>query len=82
MDSVIWSFLCKDVQSEIQSVVFYSNFSWAFGVFILPFFGFVFDRIVTFLKQNKGKEVFQNILKNKYFNLDFVIGFWLFLFYF
>ncbi|EMM80103.1 dolichyl-phosphate-mannose-protein mannosyltransferase [Leptospira interrogans str. 2006001854] len=75
-------FYVKMYNQKFNPLFFYSNFSWAFGVFILPFFGFVFDRIVTFLKQNKGKEVFQNILKNKYFNLDFVIGFWLFLFLF
>ncbi|MCG6192620.1 glycosyltransferase family 39 protein [Leptospira sp. FAT2] len=75
-------FYVKMYNQKFNPLFFYSNFSWAFGVFILPFVGFVFDRVRRFFKDGAGKSVFQNILKNEYKNGDFVPGFWLFLFLF
>ncbi|MBM9577144.1 glycosyltransferase family 39 protein [Leptospira sp. 201903070] len=75
-------FYVKMYNQKFNPLFFYSNFSWAFGIFILPFAGFVIDRVSKFFKEGKSKGVFQNILKNEYKNLDFVPGFWLFLFLF
>ncbi|RHX80954.1 ArnT family glycosyltransferase [Leptospira yasudae] len=75
-------FYVKMYNQKFNPLFFYSNFSWAFGVFILPFVGFVFDRVRKFFKDGNGKTVFQNILKNEYKDGDFVLGFWLFLFLF
>ncbi|EMJ95693.1 ArnT family glycosyltransferase [Leptospira alstonii] len=75
-------FYVKMYNQKFNPLFFYSNFSWAFGVFILPFAGFVFDRLRVFLKEGKLKDVFKNILKNEYKDRDFVPGFWLFLFLF
>ncbi|TGK24156.1 glycosyltransferase family 39 protein [Leptospira yasudae] len=75
-------FYVKMYNQKFNPLFFYSNFSWAFGVFILPFVGFVFDRVRKFFKDGNGKTVFQNILKNEYKDGDFVPGFWLFLFLF
>lgn len=75
-------FYVKMYNQKFNPLFFYSNFSWAFGIFILPFAGFVIDRVRKFFKEGKTKGVFQNILKNEYKNLDFVPGFWLFLFLF
>ncbi|EMY78297.1 dolichyl-phosphate-mannose-protein mannosyltransferase [Leptospira weilii serovar Ranarum str. ICFT] len=75
-------FYVKMYNQKFNPLFFYSNFSWAFGVLILPFAGFVFDRVRFFFKEGKAKDVFKNILKNEYKDLDFVPGFWLFLFLF
>ncbi|TGK19675.1 ArnT family glycosyltransferase [Leptospira stimsonii] len=75
-------FYVKMYNQKFNPLFFYSNFSWAFGIFILPFAGFVIDRVRKFFKEGKTKGVFQNILKNEYKDLDFVPGFWLFLFLF
>ncbi|RHX85929.1 ArnT family glycosyltransferase [Leptospira stimsonii] len=75
-------FYVKMYNQKFNPLFFYSNFSWAFGIFILPFAGFVIDRVRKFFKEGKTKGVFQNILKNQYKDLDFVPGFWLFLFLF
>lgn len=75
-------FYAKMYNQKFNPLFFYSNFSWAFGIFILPFFGFVVFRIREFLKRTGFKGSFQNILKNEYKDGDFVPGFWLFLFLF
>ncbi|MBE8416218.1 hypothetical protein IQA55_10720, partial [Leptospira borgpetersenii serovar Tarassovi] len=75
-------FYVKMYNQKFNPLFFYSNFSWAFGAFILPFAGFVFERVRFFLKEGQVKGVFKNILKNEYTNRDFVPGFWLFLFLF
>ncbi|PJZ58419.1 ArnT family glycosyltransferase [Leptospira barantonii] len=75
-------FYVKMYNQKFNPLFFYSNFSWAFGVFILPFAGFVIDRVRLFFKEGKVKGLFKNILNNEYKNSDFVPGFWLFLFLF
>ncbi|TGK31802.1 glycosyltransferase family 39 protein [Leptospira gomenensis] len=75
-------FYAKMYNQKFNPLFFYSNFSWAFGIFILPFFGFVAFRIREFMKRSGFKGLFQNILKNEYSSGDFVPGFWLFLFLF
>ncbi|PJZ43611.1 dolichyl-phosphate-mannose--protein mannosyltransferase [Leptospira kmetyi] len=75
-------FYVKMYNQKFNPLFFYSNFSWAFGVFILPFAGFVVDRVRIFFTEGKAKGLFKNILNNEYKNSDFVPGFWLFLFLF
>ncbi|MDI7196499.1 ArnT family glycosyltransferase [Leptospira santarosai] len=75
-------FYVKMYNQKFNPLFFYSNFSWAFGAFILPFAGFVFDRVRLFFKEGQTKGLFKNILKNEYRDRDFVPGFWLFLFLF
>ncbi|EMM74377.1 dolichyl-phosphate-mannose-protein mannosyltransferase [Leptospira weilii str. 2006001855] len=75
-------FYVKMYNQKFNPLFFYSNFSWAFGAFILPFVGFVFERVRLFFKEAQVKGIFKNILKNEYRDRDFIPGFWLFLFLF
>lgn len=49
-------FYVKMYNQKFNPLFFYSNFSWAFGAFILPFAGFVFDRVRLFLKRDKQRD--------------------------
>ncbi|XDD49393.1 ArnT family glycosyltransferase [Leptospira sp. WS92.C1] len=75
-------FYVKMYNQSFNPFFFYSNFSWAFGIFILPFVGFVISRVRKFFKNGESKGLIQRIIKNEYKNVDFVPGFWLFLFLF
>ncbi|GBF38806.1 ArnT family glycosyltransferase [Leptospira johnsonii] len=74
-------FYIKMYDQKFNPLFFYSNFSWAFGIFILPFFVWIGSNFYGFLKE-KGGSLFSNIRKNEWKDQDFVPAFWLFLFLF
>lgn len=74
-------FYIKMYDQKFDPFFFYSNFSWAFGVFILPFILYVVVSLRSFGKEG-WKGLFGSIRKNEWKEKDFVPFFWLFLFLF
>lgn len=74
-------FYIKMYDQKFDPLFFYSNFSWAFGVFILPFLVYIVSSVRNFGKES-WKGLFSSIRKNEWKEKDFVPGFWLFLFLF
>ncbi|TGL65774.1 ArnT family glycosyltransferase [Leptospira sarikeiensis] len=74
-------FYVKMYDQKFNPLFFYSNFSWAFGIFILPLLLFIGTSLSKFFKE-KGFGVFASIRKNEWKEKDFVPAFWLFLFLF
>ncbi|NCN08920.1 MAG: glycosyltransferase family 39 protein [Leptospira sp.] len=75
-------FYLKRYNQSLNPMYFYSSFSWAFGIFILPFFYYIFGKIRNYNKEARITKLPKRILSNEYKDGDFVIGFWLFLFLF
>ncbi len=74
-------FYIKMYDQKFDPLFFYSNFSWAFGVFILPFLLYTVVSLRKFSKE-KAKGLFSSIRNNEWKDKDFVPAFWLFLFLF
>lgn len=79
-------FYRKMYDQKLDPVFFYSNFAWAFGVFILPMAVFLWQRLRIEKNQlhliESVKSFLRDIKENKFKDRDFVIPFWLFLFLF
>ncbi|TGJ98971.1 glycosyltransferase family 39 protein [Leptospira langatensis] len=74
-------FYIKMYDQKFDPFFFYSNFSWAFGVFILPFLALVINQVYRFF-QDKSIKLIPGIRANEWKDKDFVPAFWLFLFLF
>lgn len=75
-------FYLKRYNQSLNPFYFYSSFSWAYGIFILPFFYFAIAKLRSYNKQNGILKLPKKIINNEYKEGDFVLGFWLFLFLF
>jgi hypothetical protein len=75
-------FYLKRYNQSFNPMFFYSNFSWAFGIFILPFLYYIAIGIRKYFQSTKWNSLPKRIWKNEFKNKDFTIGFWLFLFLF